>query len=91
VAMEGVVNELKRHGIQAVLVGVQPYVKNLFFRGGLTPTEGVIAYYDDLQTALATVTADLEKYRREAETGPIRIQPLHRQRSGQIKPQNPQG
>ncbi len=83
VAMEGVISELKYHGIKAILVGTQPKVKELFVKGGLKPMLGVIDYADDIQKALQMVGASWEKYQRRQDIGPIRIRPLHRQRASE--------
>jgi SulP family sulfate permease len=81
VAMEGVIQELKLHGVKAIIVGAHENVKNLFYRGGLKPVEGVIAYADNVEEAIAMFEGNLEKYHRR-HAGPIRIQHLHRQRHG---------
>lgn len=91
VAMEGVLAELKVHGIKTVMVGVQNEVKNLFYKGGLQPVEGVLAYAKNIEEAIEIVGAKLEKYQRRPETGQVRLQPLHRQKTGVLKNKNEQG
>jgi SulP family sulfate permease len=86
VAMEGVLDELKVHGIKAILVGVNKNVRDLFFRGGIKPMEGVIAYADHIEEAMEIVGGKLERYKRNFDRGPVRLQPLHRQRSGESRP-----
>jgi SulP family sulfate permease len=89
VAMEGVVAELKFHGIKTILVSVQPEVKKLFLRGGLKPAKDIIAYAENIEQAMEMVGASWKKRLRRADTGPIRLQPLHRQRSGEAKEESP--
>ncbi len=91
VAMEGVIEELKYHGIKALLVGARPHVKSLFIKGGLLPQEGVIAYATNIEQALEMVGGRYEKYKRRDRTDPVQIRPLHRQRTGAAKSKNQQG
>ncbi len=84
VAMEGVVAELKLHGIKSIMVGTHENVKDLFYKGGLEPLQGVIAYANTLEEAVKMISENLNKYQRKSH-GPIRIQHLHRQRHGALK------
>jgi SulP family sulfate permease len=85
VAMDGVISELKKHGIKSVLVGVVPSVKSLFLKSGIKPTKNVIEYADTIKEAVALVGARLNTYRRRLDLGPIRLHPLHKQRQGEAQ------
>lgn len=87
VAMEGVVAELRYHGIKTILVGTRSEVKNLFRKGGLVADPESLAYYDTLKEALEAVGGKVERMPRQLRSEPIRIQPLHRQRQGATNPQ----
>jgi len=70
VALEGVLEELERHGIKSVLVGLRRPAREMFERAGLTPVEGKLAFCDDMESAFRLLGARLHHLRR-TDIGPV--------------------
>ncbi|MBS1150969.1 MAG: putative SulP family transporter, partial [Myxococcaceae bacterium] len=85
VALEGVLEELERHGIKVVLVGLRPPAREMFERAGLAPVEGKLAFCNDMESAFRLLGARLHHYRR-TDIGPVRVDVLRRRRRSRSKP-----
>jgi SulP family sulfate permease len=53
VALETVMDEMERHGIKVVLVGVPASAKQMFTKAGLVPVEGKLAFCDTVEDAFS--------------------------------------
>jgi SulP family sulfate permease len=85
VALEGVLEELERHGIKAVLVGVRRPARELFARAGLAPVKGKLAFCDDMESAFRLLGARVRGLRR-MDIGPVRVDVLRRRRKPRPRP-----
>ncbi|MFZ5441163.1 MAG: C4-dicarboxylic acid transporter DauA [Myxococcota bacterium] len=77
VALEGVLEEMRHHGIKVLLCGAPPAAKRLFDRAGLKPEPGKLAYCDDLEAAWNLLGGIIEKHQRK-HVGPVRLHALQR-------------
>lgn len=80
VAMEGVLQELARQHIQAIIVGLKGQAREVFTRGGLQDKPGEVAFCATMVDAFHVMDAQLHTYRRR-NLGPIRFQVLHREQA----------
>ncbi len=80
VAMEGVMEELHRHGIKLILVGLRGQAREAFERGGFQAMPDRLALCEDMRGAFQLMDAKLHTYRRRPGLGPLRIQALPRHR-----------
>jgi SulP family sulfate permease len=80
VAMEGVLREMARQGIKAIIVGLHGQAREVFARGGIHGKADELAICDTMTDAFRIMKAKLHTYRR-LELGPIRFQVLHREKA----------
>lgn len=88
VALETVLDELGRHGIKVILVGVPPAAATMFTKAGLVPVAGKLAICGTLEAAFELLGARLPRYRR-TNTGPIRLHLLNRHRRSVTRTNRP--
>lgn len=80
VALETVLDELERHGIKVVLVGVRDAAREMFRAAGMVPVEGKLAFAQTTEEAFELLGAKIQRYQRR-RLGPVRIHVLdHRRR-----------
>ncbi len=84
VALETVLDELERHGIKVVLVGVRDAAREMFRGAGLVPVEGKLAFTQTTEEAFELLGAKIQRYARK-RTGPVRIHLLDRHRRKVVK------
>jgi SulP family sulfate permease len=84
VALETVLDEMERHGIKVVLVGVPPKALEMFKKAGLAPVEGKLAFCDTIEQAFAMLGARLHRYRR-LRVGPVRVHVLNKHKKAVAK------
>jgi SulP family sulfate permease len=80
VAMEGVLREMARQRIKAIIVGLHGQARSVFERGGLRNKAGEVAFCATMVDAFHVMDAKLHTYRRR-DLGPIRFQVLHREKA----------
>lgn len=90
VALEGVLEEMARHRIKAVLVGLRPQARELLERSGVEPVPERLAFCADMEEAFHLIGARLHAYRR-LKAGPLRFHVLHRHRSSLVRPRRQTG
>jgi len=84
VAMEGVLREMARQRIKAIIVGLHGQAQSVFERGGLKDKAGQVAFCPTMVDAFRVMNAKLHTYRRR-NLGPIRFQVLHREKASAIR------
>lgn len=77
VALEGVLEEMRHHGIKVLLSGVPQAAKTLFDRAGIKAEPGKLAFCADLEEAWGLLGAIIERHQRR-HVGPVRLHALHR-------------
>jgi SulP family sulfate permease len=84
VAFEGIMEEMARHRIRVILVGVHGQVREVFDRAALKDDQGALALCENMEEAFQLLGAKLhEDHRRKI--GPIRFNVLNRPRIGMRK------
>jgi SulP family sulfate permease len=84
VALETVLDELERHGIKVVLVGVRDAAREMFRAAGVLPVEGKLAFAETTEEAFELLGAKVQRYARKRK-GPVRIHMLDRHRRKVVK------
>ncbi|MBP1627320.1 MAG: ychM [Holophagaceae bacterium] len=79
VAMEGVIEEMHRHGIKVILVGLRGQARHVFLKGGFRARPGKLAMCPTMATAFKHMNARFHTYHR-TDRGPLRFHVLHRQK-----------
>lgn len=77
VALEGVLEEMRHHGIKVLLCGTPPAARELFDRAGIKADPGKLMYCDDLEAAWNVLGGIIERHQRR-HVGPVRLHALHR-------------
>lgn len=90
VALEGVVEELNRHGIKVILVGTQRAVRKVLHRTGFVEKARMLHLCRTMTDAFVVLKARLHHAVR-LDLGPIRFHVLHRSRLGARRLGKPSG
>lgn len=77
VAFEGILEEMGRHRIKVILVGVHGQVREVFERAGLQDHQGALPLCEDMEQAFRVLGAKLHGPSRR-KAGPIRFNVLNR-------------
>ena len=89
VALEGVLEEMHRHGIKVVFTGMRHEVETLVRRSGLEPVAGQLAFCHSVEKAYALLLGRPVTARKRL--GPLRFHVLHRQKGGVKQPRRQTG
>jgi len=90
VAMESVIDEMRRQGIRVILVGLRGQARLAFEKGILQDSSEKLTICRDMVDVFRLLKVEIHTYRR-SNLGPLRFHVLHRQKNILKKPHHPAG